>query len=109
MRYIKSYTNDSAIQEAVDNKTLGKPYVALDDQTGKIDWNGKNSKLGTPLTFDILTDGYINIRLQAPRTIDYSKNNADWVTLTSNWQIQVLAGDSVSFRNSTPQQLAILI
>lgn len=41
MRHIKSYANDNAIQEAVDSQALGKPYVALDENTGKIDWNGK--------------------------------------------------------------------
>jgi len=41
MRYLKSFINDAAIQEAIDNKSLGKPYVALNESAGTIDWNGK--------------------------------------------------------------------
>lgn len=41
MRYIKSFANDAAIQAAVDDKSLGHPYVALDDQLHRIDWDGK--------------------------------------------------------------------
>ena len=39
MRYIKSYANDAAIQAAVENESLGKPYVALNESAGTIDWN----------------------------------------------------------------------
>ena len=41
MRYIQSFQNDAAIQSAVDNGELGHPYIALDDQTGKIDYANK--------------------------------------------------------------------
>ena len=97
MRYIKSFQNDAAIQAAVDDKSLGKPYVALNDATGEIDWNGKNSKLAKPLTFEILTDGYIEYLINNA-DLDYSKNGGPWVNMSSNLQIPVVAGDEVSFR-----------
>ena len=71
MRYIKSFANDAAIQAAVDDKSLGHPYVALDDQLHRIDWNGK-SDLTSYLTFDILSDGIIKFSASDSRA---KKNN----------------------------------
>jgi hypothetical protein len=77
MRYIKSFANDSAIQEAVDNKTLGKPYVALNESAGTIDWNGKDidySKMY--LTIEALKDGDFYIK---KNDTEHSVNGGDWV------------------------------
>lgn len=43
MRYIKSFTNVAAEQAALDNKELGKPYVAFIEDGQYIDWNGKEA------------------------------------------------------------------
>lgn len=60
--------------------------------------------LATPLTFDILSDGYINWLRILPmpvRVIQYSKNGGEWTTISSTTQgthIDVVAGDKVEFR-----------
>lgn len=99
MRYVKSFANDSAIQEAVDNKTLGKPYVALNDQTGKIDWNGKEE---TPdyskmyLTIEALEDGVLNVF----KPCYYSINEGEWVYVSKNATIPVNSGYKLRFKGT---------
>ena len=41
-RYIKSFQNAEAIQEAVNNEELLKPYVAYNESAATIDYNTKN-------------------------------------------------------------------
>ena len=101
MRYIKSFSNDAAIQAAVDNMTLGKPYVALNDQTGKIDWNTKSD---TPdyskmyLTIEALEDGEIKF----DKRLYYSINNGEWMEKSgiAYPTIAVSNGDKVRFKGS---------
>lgn len=102
-RFIKSYANDAAIQEAVDNKTLGKPYVALNDATGEIDWNGKEETPG--LTFRITSPGDINI-IKGTSNLDpvfYKVNDTDvWtgVNYNSTKTLSVQEGDIISFKGT---------
>ena len=97
MRYIKSFQNDAAIQAAIDNKTLGKPYVALNNATGKIDWNTKSD---TPdyskmyLTIEALEDGDVSFQ----RDTRYSINDGDWGLLYSGDEIHLSTGDKVRFK-----------
>lgn len=99
MRYIKSFENDAAIQAAVDNKSLGKPYVALNEQTGEIDWNGKEetdySKMY--LTIEALSGGTLNVK---NANIGYSVNGGTWETSTQNMQLSINQGDAVRFRGT---------
>lgn len=100
MRYIASYANDAAIQAAVNNKTLGKPYVALDDQLHRIDWNGKDidySKM--PITFEIKSDGVLNMKATGVDA-SYSLNGGDYITITENKRVNlnVSNGDVVIYR-----------
>ena len=43
MRYIKRFADEVAEQAALDNKELGKPYVAFIEDGQYIDWNGKEA------------------------------------------------------------------
>lgn len=98
MRYIKSFANDSAIQAAVDDKTLGKPYVALNDQTGKIDWNGKEQGFAAQyLTIEALESGTFKIYRS---NVDYSVNGAAWETSPADdtTNLSLAQGDKVRFR-----------
>lgn len=100
MRYIKSFENDAAIQSAVDNMELGKPYVALNDATGKIDWNEKDidySKM--PITFEITGDGLLNFKPNNGLA-RYSINDNDYVELPSSivTSVEVKNGDKVVYR-----------
>lgn len=103
MRYVKSYTNDAAIQAAVDDKSLGKPYVALDENTGLIDWNTKEETPG--LTFRITSPGGINI-IKGKGNIDpvfFKINDTDvWtgVNYNSTRTISVQKGDIISFKGT---------
>lgn len=94
MRHIKSYANDNAIQEAVDSQALGKPYVALDENTGKIDWN---TKIGVERRI-IATYEFENI-LFNPRT---SEPSTPWFTkVEHNGQDVTDLIDSDGFYNGT--------
>lgn len=99
MRYLKSFQNDAAIQAAVDNKTLGKPYVALDENTGLIDWNGKEidySKMY--LTIEALSGGTFYVR---KADIGYSVNGGEWETTTGETALSLNQGDAVRFKGTT--------
>lgn len=101
-RQIKSFANDAAIQAAVDNKTLGKPYVALNDTTGKIDWNGKDidySKMY--LTIEALEDGVYNVKGNKNQYY-YSINGGEWIAMQIETYdpvpITLQTGDVVRFK-----------
>ena len=105
--YINKYANDAAIQAAVDGGELIKPYVAYDEAENRIDWNSKTIDYRSmPLTFEILSDGYINWIANNTAytvTIEYSKNYGEWTNITSNTSgvhINVVTGDVVQFRGN---------
>ena len=100
MRYIKSFANDSAIQEAVDNKTLGKPYVALNVSAGTIDWDSKfidYSKMY--FTIEALEDGYFFVG-KMHSNADYSINNGEWTKRSTTQYINLKTGDKVRVKHS---------
>lgn len=99
MRYIQSFQNDSAIQAAVDDKSLGKPYIALNEQTGEIDWDTKMVGQGMYLTIKALEDG--NFLIGATRTIEYSVSNNSWVSTSTGATISLSVGDSIRFRGTS--------
>lgn len=102
MRHIKSYANDNAIQEAVDSQTLGKPYVALNEATGEIDWNGKEetdySKMY--LTIEVLSSGRYRIRCwDGGKKYSYSINEGEWIEKSGAFWEEFNAGDTVRFKS----------
>lgn len=103
MRFIKSYANDAAIQAAVDNKELGKPYVALNEQTGEIDWNTKEetdySKMY--LTIEALgTDSYMLRCWETEKKYSYSINEGEWVEISGAQFISLSVGDTVRLKST---------
>lgn len=103
--YINKYANDAAIQAAVDGGELIKPYVALDENTGLIDWNKKSIDYRSmPLTFDIIGDGNIIWKCGVTdftKTLEYSKNGGEWTEITSTTggtSLSVVSGDIIQFR-----------
>ena len=99
MRYIKSFANDSAIQEAVDNKSLGKPYVALDENTGLIDWNSKDIDYSSMyFTIEALESGKIT---SETRGVEYSVNSGEWIQTIGDEGITLSQGDKVKFRGTS--------
>lgn len=99
-RYIKSFQNDAAIQAAVDDKSLGKPYVALDDQLHRIDWNTKSD---TPdyskmyLTIEALSGGTFYVR---KANVGYSVNGGAWETTTGETALSLNQGHKVRFKGT---------
>ena len=107
MRYIKKFETSEAVQTALNNQELGNPYVAL--VGNDIDWNSLEPEPDystIPLTFKITGDGYINWKASNSantKTIEYSKNDGDWTSITSTTegvQIPVVSGDTVKFRGN---------
>ena len=105
MRYIKSYANDAAIQEAVDNKSLGKPYVALNESAGTIDWNGKDKNYFR-ITNNTDAEGSINIiksGTPADLVLRIRTNGGDWspsITFQETSTIPLPANGYVDFDGS---------
>lgn len=106
-RFIQSFSTSGDVQTAIDGGQLGKPYVVYLEDEERIDWNtisptGPESK---PLTFDILTDGYINweasLSPSDAKAIRYSLNGGDWTEIISvdgdDCRIPVVAGDTLRF------------
>ena len=101
-RFIKSFQNDAAIQAAVDDKSLGHPYVALDDQLHRIDWNGKDIDYSNMyLTIEALEDGVYNV-LGNKSMYYYSINGGEWVAMQRETYdpipITLQTGDVVRFK-----------
>ena len=109
-RYINSYATENDIQIALENGELLKPYVAYIEDVNRIDWNSKEIVDYTTeyLTFNILSAGTINwtaSRTSITKTIDYKKNNGEWVSITSNTSssaptINVVEGDKLQFKGN---------
>ena len=111
MRYIKIYPNSGAVQTALAEETLGKPYLAYLEDEHRIDWNslgGDEPETATPLTLNIISAGTVvfsrqnkNGAPQAPEmSLEYSLNGGAWTPFTSSttgqtWQVQ--PGDTLSF------------
>ena len=98
MRYINSYENDAAIQAAVDNGELGKPYVALNTERDEIDWNTKFVDYANmPLTFKITGDGLLNIK-RPGNGYKYSLNNSEYIDITQSLSLSVKNGDIIRYK-----------
>jgi len=93
-RYINKYTNQSAIQDALDNGLLSKPYVAYNENQQTLDYNSLSSYKIDYLTFKITSAGTINV----PTGTTYSINGGEWqntgTTLTVN------GGESIKFKGN---------
>ena len=97
--YINKYANSAAIQNAVDGGELIKPYVALDESTGLIDWNSKKANYSKMyFTVEALSDGDFIVRNSG---LGYSINNGEWQTTSANPTTLALStGDKVRFKGS---------
>ncbi len=99
-RYINKYTNQSAIQDALDNETLSKPYVAYNEGQQTLDYNSlsKTDYSTKYFTVEALQSGYFTWVMDGDITsanVYYSLNNGAWTALGEN--IQVNTGDKIRF------------
>lgn len=103
-RFIQSFPTSEDIQSALDNKELGKPYVALSREEPSIDWNSKEiDYTGMPLTFEIISGGTIGLKgISAETNYEYQINDGEIVTgqAASNayTNISLNAGDVIKIR-----------
>ena len=100
MRHIGFYNSGDAVQTAIDDKELGKPYVVYLNDEHRLDWNSKNiDYAGMPLTFEIISGGTINWKaFSNGKTIQYRLNGSEWTDITSTIEgaiITVNDGDKV--------------
>lgn len=99
-RFIQSFPTSQDIQSALDNKELGKPYVALSREEPSIDWNSKGKTIiysAMPLTIEALEDG--QFKTYSSVEITYSINNGEWVTQTKP-VLNLFTGDKVRFKGN---------
>ena len=113
MRFVHRYASASTYNEERQNKYL-EPWVSYTDETEEIHFNKTEYEklLETPLTFEILSDGDIRwcagTAASTPKTIEYKKNDGEWVSITSASgnsapAISVVAGDIVQFKGDNQQ------
>lgn len=113
MRYINFCSNSGAVQTALDEQELGKPYVVYLEDEKRLDWNSKSVTpplSAQPITLEIISGGTIMWKKEdnivfppASRTIEYSVNNGPWSSITSTIEgvsFPVQDGDIVRFRGN---------
>ena len=105
--YFGKYNTSGDVQTALENGELLNPYVAL--VGNDVDYNSIIYYKGMPLTFEILTDGYlnwVNNYYFYAKTIEYSINGGNWISKASDannkGHIDVQAGDIVRVRGNNP-------
>ena len=109
MEYLHYFASENEYNYAKENN-YKEPWVSAIN-TGnsyRTDYNKteREKLLGTPLTFEIISDG--NICWKAYDTaytvkIEYKKNNGEWTEITSSTggtNISVVNGDTVQFRGN---------
>ena len=106
MRYIHFFENTNEYG-VTRNYNYLEPWLSLVTENQKVNYNKNENekKISTPLTFEITRGGKLYWRLNkaggVAKTIDYKKNNGDWVTITSTTGgtvIDVTTGDIIQFR-----------
>lgn len=100
MRYIQSFSTSGDVQTAIDNGSLGKPYVAYVESDGAIDWNTKFIDYsGMPLTLKMLSGGTLTLTGAFNKT-SYSINGGDFVNIGNGARVtvDVIYGDKIIFR-----------
>ena len=104
-RFIQSFPTSEDIQSALDNKELGKPYVALSREEPSIDWNSKEiDYTGMPLTFEIISGGTIGLMgvYNTETNYEYQINGGEIVTGqaagNAYTNISLNAGDVIKIR-----------
>ena len=114
--YINIFSNESGVTESLNNATLNKPYLALLNNTGKIDWNSKEIDYSQlyftlefeercALTFQKTTVDTPTIHIYYKRINGkYASDKWERYSTSSNpkYYIGVEAGDIVQFKGDNP-------
>lgn len=113
MRYIQSFSTSGAVQEAIENQELGRPYVAYVQDGQYIAWDSTTPPVppepvysAMPLTFEIISGGTIVFQGYSTwlekKVIGCSRDNGEtWETLTptaAGTSINVSPGEKLIFK-----------
>ena len=108
--YIHLYETNSEFTAAYNSPNYKEPWLSLTEENMEVNYNKpKLIDFSTePLTFNILSDGTVNWTAlgSSAKTIDYKKNNGEWVSITSTTtgaKITVNSGDKLQFKGSNAQ------
>lgn len=94
-RYIKKYTDETAIHTAVDNQELLNPYVAYDESASTIDWNSYIYRDYSKeyLTIEFGTATSLAISPQGNFNLSYSLNYGNtWTDITTMSYTKIING-----------------
>lgn len=111
MKYIHLFDTASEFNEAYNGSSYEEPWVSYTEENEKVKYNkSEDEKLkDTPLTFVIQSDGNITWKKyqssMTDKTIEYSKNGGEWISITSDAgssapTISVVSGDTIQFRGN---------
>ena len=99
INHINSYSTDQDIQDALNNGTLGKTYVALNESTGEIDWNSKEQSPDAKyFTIEVISAGTITFNLATGVNMMYSPNGGK--TWHNNTTINAQPGDIIIYKGT---------
>ena len=100
MRYIQRFANSNAVQTAIAEEALGKPYIAYLNDEHRIDWNSISKDYRSmPLTIEALSAGTLQLTNTTSQTdIYYNLNDSGWQLIgTDNMSFNLQAGDIIQF------------
>lgn len=111
-KYIHLYNTDTEFMEDYMGDAYDEPWLSRTNQTEETRYNKSEYEklLGTPLTFKIISGGTINwkaLDANFTKTIEYKKNDEEWVSITSSTgastTISVSSGDIVQIKGDSKQ------
>ena len=105
--YLKLFDTTAQRLEYEDSAEYVEPYVSYTEGDEETHYNKGIDYSKRPLTFKITSDGVIKFKKSSSRaptvTLQYKKNDEDWVSFTSSDTakvINVVAGDKVMFKGN---------
>lgn len=109
--YVHLFNTASQFDGEYNGDAYDEPWLSYTFENEKVNYNKteKEKLIGEELTFEVLSDGYINFKASTSaitKTVQYKKNDGEWTDIessTGGTQIAVSTGDVVKMRgdNST--------
>ena len=96
-RYIHLFETEDGFNTVYNGEGYKEPWVSLTMDVGRVNYN--KTLLEMPFTVEALGEGTLSWNL-GNRTLQYSKNSGEWSTMDNTTRIEVVEGDTVSFKGS---------
>lgn len=101
MKYIHKFDSQSDFEDEYQNRYKAPWVSAVSGSSNEsVAYNvrkGDNHPLAKPFTIVSRGSGTVKWNLMGGRTLQYSKNDSPWSTMTSGTTVSVVSGDTVSF------------